>query len=144
MYMSMEPRQEQVMRIEPDIWWKVATGAIGGFWAGLQFLSQTMLVLMAVDIVTGVLASLASGEKLSSKVSFRGLAKKVLMVISVGIAAWLEPAAGGVELQNAVAGFWCANELLSIIENYGVAKLPIPDALRDMIAKLSPPKPQEG
>jgi toxin secretion/phage lysis holin len=144
MQFAMEPRQEMAMRIEPDIWWKVATAGIGGFWAGLQFLSQTLVVLIVADVVTGVLASLASGKTLSSKVSFKGMAKKVMMLLSVGLAAWLQPVAGGVDLQNAVAGFWCANELLSIIENYGVAKLPIPDQMRELIGKLSPPRPQEG
>lgn len=147
MYMDMGSvqRQEMVMRIEPDTGWKVASATIGGAWAALCFLSQTLIVLMVLDFLTGILASLASGKTLSSKVSFRGLSKKVMMALSVGLAAWLQPAAGGVDLQNAVAGFWCANELISVLENYGVAKLPIPDELRGLIAKFSPPpKTQEG
>lgn len=117
---------------------KLAVAFVAAAWAGLHPLYQALVVLIVADVVTGVLASVVSGEKLSSDISFRGMAKKAMEVLMVAIAAYLEPHAGGLPLGPAIAGYWCAHEGLSILENYGQAGLPIPQALRDVLDKLNP------
>lgn len=125
-------------------WVKLGLGAAAGVWAGLHPLYQALAVLILVDVVTGVLAALATGTKLSSDISLRGGVLKAMKVISVGIAAYLEPHAGGIPLGPIVAGYWCADEGLSIVENYGRAGLPVPQALRDALAKLSDERGDQG
>jgi toxin secretion/phage lysis holin len=132
------------MNNEGVVWVKLVAAIAAAVWVGLHPLYQALLVLIVADIIVGVLASLATGEKLSSDVSYRGIVRKVLKVIMVGLAAYLEPYVGGVPLGPAVAGYWCADELLSIVENYGRAGLPVPKALRDALAKLSPSQPEQS
>jgi phage-related holin len=44
----------------------------------------------------------------------------------------------GLPLGQAVAGFYCAHELLSLLENSDRAGLPVPGILRDALKTLSP------
>lgn len=97
---------------------------------------QILIALMALDIATGLLAGFA-GRRLSSEVSFRGMAKKTTVLLLVATAAIIEPHVG-LPVADAVAGFYCAHELLSIIENAAESGLPVPQILRDALAKLSP------
>ena len=58
-----------------------------------------------------------------------------MVLVLVGAAAWLEPAIG-VPLASAVAGFYVVHELMSILENAAIAGLPVPDVLRDALARV--------
>ncbi len=110
--------------------------AAGLLWAQLHPLYQLLLVLIAMDIATGITGSLIAGVKISSDLSFKGILKKVMKLLSVGLGSFLEPYAGGIPLGPALAGYWCADELISIVENYGKAKLPIPKPLRVFLSKF--------
>ncbi|GIV73542.1 MAG: hypothetical protein KatS3mg049_2098 [Caldilinea sp.] len=74
-------------------------------------------------------------QRLSSQVSFRGMAKKALVLLLVGAAAALTPVVGA-PLADAVAGFYVVHEIVSIIENAAVAGLPVPQVLRDALARV--------
>lgn len=115
----------------------IAAGA--AFWTGLPFILQLLVYIMALDILSGVIAAFVSKE-LSSDVSFRGLAKKAMILLMVALAQLLGQAIGVAQLAVAVAAFYCVHEALSILENAAKAGLPIPDILRDALAKLSPEK----
>lgn len=112
-----------------------AAGAlIAALWGGLPILVQVLVGLMVLDILSGLLAAYVA-RQWSSKTSFRGMAKKAIVLALVGAAAWLEPAVG-VPLASAVAGFYVVHELLSILENATMAGLPVPDVLRDALARI--------
>ncbi|MBX6770880.1 MAG: phage holin family protein [Chloroflexi bacterium] len=122
---------------------KLAAGALAALWGGLPVLVQVLIGLMALDIATGMLAAFIAQE-LSSDVSFRGMARKAIVLLVVAGGVWLEPAVG-LPVGQAVAGFYAAHEGLSLIENVARAGLPVPQVLRDALAKLSPeqePPPQ--
>ena len=117
---------------------KYALRAIGAFlaalWGGLPMLVQVLIGVMVLDILSGILAAYIA-QKWSSRVTFRGMAKKAVVLVLVGAAAWLEPAIG-VPLASAVAGFYVVHELMSILENAAIAGLPVPDVLRDALARV--------
>lgn len=119
---------------------KAAVALVAAYWGGLPALVQLLIGLMALDVATGFLAAYISRE-LSSDDSFRGMARKVMELALVAGAMLIEPHAGGMPLGAAVAGFYCAHELLSVIENAGRAGLPIPQVLRDALKKLTPEVP---
>ena len=84
------------------IWTKiqVAVTALGGwigyFVGGMDGLLTTLIIFMGIDYITGLMCAVAD-KKLSSAVGFKGIFKKVLIVMLVGIAhMWicmsLEPA----------------------------------------------------
>jgi phage-related holin len=66
------------MQIDWGIWIKVAAASIAAVWGGLTPLVQLLLILMALDVVTGFLAGFVSKE-LSSECSFAGMAKKAIV-----------------------------------------------------------------
>jgi toxin secretion/phage lysis holin len=116
-------------------------GVAIGLWAGLNPLVQLLLLSMLLDIATGLLAGYVS-RTLSSDVSFRGMARKTLCLLLVW-GAWMVGVQLGQPVGEAVAGFYCLNEWISILENAVDAKLPVPQFLRDALAKLSSETPQE-
>ena len=77
-------------------------------------------------------------KKLSSAVGFRGICKKVLILMLVGVAHIIDlhVVGTGSALRGAVICFYMSNEGLSLLENAAHIGLPIPDKLRDILAQL--------
>ena len=119
---------------------RVVAAGVAVAWGSLTPLVQLLIALMALDIVSGLLAAY-SAQALSSTVSFRGMARKALTLVLVGTAAVLQRQLQ-VPLADAVAGFYAASELISITENAARAGLPVPAALQAALAKLSPETPE--
>ncbi|MBJ6364132.1 holin family protein [Paenibacillus sp. GCM10012307] len=107
--------------------------AFGGWSEALTFL----LIAMAVDIISGVTASLKEGRGINSAVASVGLAKKGLMLLVIILAHRIDVL---MELNavviTAAAYFYIANELVSITENIGRAGLTLPGKLTDIIEVL--------
>jgi toxin secretion/phage lysis holin len=115
----------------------ITFGSIIGFGFGTWTESLSfLLVLMAVDYVSGVAASLRDGKGLSSEVGFWGLAKKGLMLLIVIVAHRIDLVLGADVAMGGAVYFYIVNELLSVMENYGRLGLPMPDRLRDAIRIL--------
>ncbi len=125
------------------IWAKIqmAITAIGGwigyFVGGVDGLMTALLIFMALDYVTGLMCAVAE-KKLSSAVGFRGICKKVLILMLVGLAniVDLHVVGTGSALRGAVICFYLSNEGLSLLENAAHIGLPVPDKLKDVLAQL--------
>ena len=117
-------------------------GAVTGYlYGGWDTLLQVLLIFVIVDYLTGIIAGGTNG-KLSSKIGFRGILKKVLIFIIVAVAHWADLAVGvalGEDVaifRNATIFFYLANELLSITENAGEMGVPIPEKLMNAVEIL--------
>ena len=77
-------------------------------------------------------------KKLSSEVGFKGICKKVLIMMLVGVAhiVDLHVVGTGQALRSAVICFYLSNEGVSVLENAGHLGLPIPEKLKDILAQL--------
>ena len=125
------------------IWKGIETGlaAIGGaaafFWGGMDNLLIALIVFAAVDYATGVLAAIFE-KKLSSAVGFKGIAKKVLMFLIVGIANVIDVRLiqTGSGFRTATIIFYIANEGVSLLENASRCGLPVPKKLKDILTQL--------
>jgi toxin secretion/phage lysis holin len=125
------------------IWTKIqiAITAIGGwlgyFLGGLDGLMIALIVLMTLDYVSGVMCAIID-RKLSSAVGFKGICKKVFILMLVGVAHIIDlhVVGTGSALRGAVICFYMSNEGLSLLENAAHIGLPIPDKLRDILAQL--------
>lgn len=113
------------------------TGAlIGILFGGWSPLLQILLTFSIIDYGTGLLASGIEG-KLSSKIGFRGIAKKVMIFALVAVGHLIDKAIGqGSMFQDAIIFFYLGNELLSIIENAGRTGLPVPDQIKSAVQIL--------
>jgi len=125
------------------IWAKIqmAIAAVGGwlgyFIGGVDGLMTALIVFVALDYVTGVMCAVVD-KKLSSEVGFRGIFKKVLIFMLVGVANILDVnvVGTGSALRSAVICFYLSNEGVSMIENAAHLGLPIPEKLKDILAQL--------
>jgi toxin secretion/phage lysis holin len=114
--------------------WTVAI--VAAFWLKIPYMVKLLLGMMALDMVTGLLASFIRKET-SSESGARGLAKKALVLILVGVSHIVsDPLHLGVDLGSAVALAYMFNELISIIENAARAGVPIPGPLIDVLRKF--------
>ena len=127
-----------------DILWskiQMAVAAIGGwlgyFLGGMDGLMIALLVFMVLDYITGVMCAIAD-KRLSSSVGFKGICKKVLILMLVGLAhiVDLHVIGTGSALRGAVICFYLSNEGLSLLENAAHLGLPVPDKLKDVLAQL--------
>lgn len=97
---------------------------------------QALLVIVIADYATGFFASGVEG-KLSSRVGWRGIGKKVLIFVMVAVAHKVDQVVGQSEMiRDAVVFFYLWNELLSVLENVGRAGVPVPDVLRQAVDVL--------
>ena len=125
------------------IWTKIqiAVSAIGGwlgyFLGGVDGLLIALIVFMTLDYLTGLMCAVLN-KKLSSAVGFRGIFKKALILIMVGIANVVDVhvVGTGSALRGAVICFYLSNEGLSLLENAAYIGLPIPDKLREILEQL--------
>ena len=125
------------------IWSKIQMGltALGGwlgyFLGGMDGMLIALIVFMALDYITGVMCAIMD-KNLSSTVGFKGICKKVLILMLVGVANIVDVhvVGTGSALRGAVICFYLSNEGLSLLENAAHIGLPIPDRLKDILAQL--------
>ena len=125
------------------IWTKIqmAAAIVGGwlgyFLGGLDGLLIALIVLMVLDYITGIMCAIID-KKLSSAVGFKGICKKVLILMLVGVANVIDlhVVGTGSALRGAVIAFYISNEGLSLLENAAHIGLPVPDKLKDVLAQL--------
>ena len=109
----------------------------GLFLGGMDGLMIALIVLMTLDYVSGVMCAIID-KKLSSAVGFKGICKKVFILMLVGVAHIIDlhVVGTGSALRGAVICFYMSNEGLSLLENAAHIGLPIPDKLRDILSQL--------
>lgn len=92
---------------------------------------------MLLDYVTGLISAYLRKE-LSSAVGFRGIAKKVFIMVLVAVGHVLDTRIidGGTVCRSAVIGFYLSNEGISILENSGKIGLPLPEKLVNVLNQL--------
>lgn len=119
----------------------IGTGltAILGGWDTLLY---AIISLIIIDYITGFLAA-AYNQQLNSFKGYRGIIKKVLILIAIAMATTLDSAFNLADpwIRTAFIYFFIANEGLSIIENLSAAGIPIPQVVKDLLEQT---KNKEG
>lgn len=120
-------------------------GWLGYFLGGCDGLLIALVVFVVVDYLTGVMCAIAD-HKLSSDVGFKGICRKVLIFLLVGIANILDVQVirSGSVLRTAVIFFYISNEGVSLVENAAHLGLPVPDKLKDVLEQLHDRDGKEG
>lgn len=115
----------------------VIGGWLGYFVGGVDGLMTALLVFMVIDYLTGVMCAVYD-KTLSSEVGFRGICKKMLIVLLVGVAhiVDVDVVGTGDALRSAVVCFYLSNEGVSMLENAAHLGLPIPEKLKAILAQL--------
>ena len=124
-----------------DKFLQIITGtvcAICGFiWGQLNGLLLALIAFMVLDYITGLSVAWIKKE-LSSEIGFKGIAKKVFILILVGVGNILDVYVFKLDgvCRSAVIGFYIANEGISILENAAALGLPLPKKLIDVLKQL--------
>ena len=120
---------------------QVAFSALGGFlgWylGGVDGFLYALIAFVLVDYITGVMCAIVD-KKLSSAVGFKGICRKVLIFLLVGVAhiVDLHVVGSGSALRGAVVCFYLSNEGVSMLENAAHLGLPIPEKLKVILEQL--------
>lgn len=114
--------------------------ALSYFVGGADTMFVVLCVFLLIDYISGIIVACvfknsAKTEtgKLNSAVSFRGLCKKVFVIVLVGVAHMLDVVLATSFVRGGVIAVFISNEAISIIENAGLMGIKIPAPLQKAI-----------
>ena len=112
-------------------------GWLGWFLGGCDGLLYALIAFVVVDYITGVMCAVVD-KRLSSEVGFKGIFKKILIFLLVGIANLLDVniIGNGSVLRTAAIFFYLSNEGVSLLENATHLGLPVPEKLKSVLQQL--------
>ena len=120
-------------------------GWLGYFLGGCDGLLYALIAFAVIDYITGVMCAV-NDRKLSSAVGFRGICRKVLIFLLVGIANILDihVVGTGSVLRTAVIFFYISNEGVGLLENASHLGLPVPEKIKEVLEQLHDRSESEG
>ena len=112
-------------------------GWLGYFLGGCDGLLIALVMFVVMDYISGVMCAIAD-KTLSSEVGFKGICRKVLIFVLVGIANILDVQVIGTGsvLRTAMVFFYISNEGISLLENAGYLGFPIPEKIKTVLEQL--------
>ena len=121
-------------------WTSIALSFICGIaaklWGGWDMLLYALVTLIVLDYITGVIKALYT-RKLSSEIGFKGLCKKVTILLVVALANIVGQLVGdNLAIREIVIMFFIANEGISILENAAVIYPDMPEPLKNVLLQL--------
>lgn len=121
-------------------WTSTVIGIVGGFFAAIfgqwDSILWALLVIMVLDYLTGVIKAVYT-KNVSSEVGFKGLLKKITILIIVALSNVLQQITGdNVAIREIVIMFYIANEGISVLENVAVIYPRMPKAIKDILLQI--------
>ena len=115
------------------------TQLLGG-WTGAM---TTLIIFMGLDYATGLIVAgvfhksgKSESGSLESHAGWKGLIRKGVTLAIVMVAYRLDLLIGTNYIKDAVIIAFCANELISLIENAGLMGVPIPEPITKAVEVL--------
>ena len=102
---------------------------------GWDTLAKVLFALMFLDYLTGLIVGYKM-QNLNSKRAFKGLRKKLLILVILCGASLMHKLVPDLAFRTLVGMFYCATELLSITENVAKVGVPIPKKLKKALEQL--------
>ena len=103
---------------------------------GLDVAMACLLVAIVLDYISGIIKAYEC-KVLSSKIGFRGILKKVGVLLVVMLAVLIDRVTGETgAIRTLVIYYFVANEGLSIVENLAEAGIPIPKSIKKALKAL--------
>lgn len=117
----------------------VVMSVIGYLFGGFDIMFQVLLFCIIADYITGLMSAFYLG-KLNSKVGFKGILKKLAILMVVALAVEIGRVTGMDAIRGLIMGFYIANEGISILENVGRMDVPYLSRLKDILEQLKDDK----
>ena len=109
--------------------------ALSYLFGGFDGLLIALIFCIVADYITGVLAAIYE-KKLNSQVGFKGIIKKVVILIIVALSVEISAITGADSIRDLVICFYIANEGISLLENAGRMDVPFLSKLKDLLEQL--------
>ena len=120
-------------------WTSTVIGIVGGYFAAIFGQWDSILwalVIMVLDCLTGVIKAIYT-KTMSSEIGFKGLLKKITILIIVALSNVLQQITGdNVAIREIVIMFYVANEGISVLENVAVIYPRMPKAIKDILLQI--------
>lgn len=131
-----------------EMTWGSITGVVGVvtmyLFGGWSDVLEALVVAMVIDYISGIFAAYINPKlALNSQKGFRGIVKKLMILLLIALAHFLDRALGESYIFTVVTWFFLGNEGLSIIENAAKAGLPVPKRLEDTLEQLTHEKAEK-
>jgi len=112
-------------------------GIIGFMYGKINGIFSALIFFMLIDYITGVICAIID-KKISSKIGFIGICKKILILIMVSLGYLLDNFVfkDGDILKTSLIFFYLSNEGISILENVSYIGLPIPHKIKKFLCQL--------
>jgi len=121
----------------------IVGGGIAALFGGWSASLTTLVVFMGLDYFSGLVVAgvfhnspKTDSGTLESRAGFKGLLRKMMILVFVLIGHRLDLAMGTTYIRDGVCIAYMANELLSIVENAGLMGIPIPEPITNAIEQL--------
>lgn len=110
-------------------------GCLAKFFGGIDTLLITLVTMIVIDYITGVIRAIYR-KKLSSSIGFKGILKKALCLMIVGLSVALQNVMPeGLPLREITILFFIANEGISVLEN-AAGVIPLPKKLLNVLVQI--------
>lgn len=111
-------------------------GWLSYLYGDMNGLLVALFVAIVLDYITGLIQAGING-KLSSSIGFKGILKKALILVVVGLAHVIDNCVGSGETwRNIAIVFYICNEGLSILENIVACGVPVPQKIKEALLTL--------
>ena len=125
----------------------IAVSVIGGFFVdflgGVDAILKALIIFMIVDYITGLMVAFVfhksrktKGGGASSKEGFKGIVKKMCILLLVGLSHELDLIMKVDYIRATTVIFFLANEGLSVLENVGLMDIHYPQFLKKALEVL--------
>lgn len=103
---------------------------------GVDVALMCLIIAIILDYISGIIKAFNT-KQLSSKIGFKGILKKLGILVLVMLAVLVDRVGGNTgAIRTLVIYYFVANEGLSILENLGEAGIPIPNAIKKALKVL--------
>ena len=119
------------------IFYTAVCTSLAYIFGGMDTMLSILIVFMTIDFISGFIKAWVLKEFDSSKFYIGGV-KKIGILLIVAVAAQLDLliAIDGAALRTVTVSYYIANEGFSILENWGEMGLPLPEAIKNALARL--------
>ena len=128
-------------------WISIVAGLVGGIIAnalgGFDGIMIALISVVVLDYLTGVVKAIYT-KKLSSEIGFKGIAKKILILLIVALACAIQNIIdSSIPAREIVIMFYIANEGLSVLENCAEL-IPVPEKIKSILLQLRNDETEES
>jgi len=119
------------------IFYTAVCTSLAYIFGGMDTMLSILIVFMTIDFISGFIKAWFLKEFDSGKFYMGGV-KKIGILLIVAVAAQLDLliAIDGAALRTVTVSYYIANEGFSILENWGEMGLPLPEPIKNALARL--------